>query len=145
MRVNTDKDIREIQQRGKKSIEKQAGIFSALFDAQVDKKITERVKRLSDEVEKLSQDLLYYRNPDVLRRFKQKVREFTQELLSQYKVKTIVSKVANREGLPKVHQIVESIDQKMDEITESAMLKLKKEVLQTKISEIRGLMVDAIA
>lgn len=141
MKIISDREIKETREKGRKTTSRGSGIFSSLLSLNSGKSPEDEIRGLLSDVEKLGQELAAYRSTDCLERYKKKVKEFITELMKNYEVITVES-----EDGKKIHQTISLLNQKLEEISVEAMNTVRGNAgLVSRIDEIRGLMIDAIA
>lgn len=143
MRIQSDKDIRDIQKKKLSGTKKSSGgLFSGSLQKKMEEKFDASLKELIDEINLIGKDLLRTKNSKYMKNYKKKVREFLKILSGKYENKIVVS-IDEKQGKEKVYNIMEKIDERLEDLTEETLNSVKEHLKLTKsISDIRGLMVD---
>lgn len=143
MRINNDKDIRELQKLKLGTPKKtEKGLFSEQLQKKMGEKFEEKLKELIDEIDLIGRDLLRTKDTKFLKDYKKKVREFISLVNSKYEHKIIVS-VDEKRGKEKLYHITERLNEELESLSEEILNNVKEHIrLAKSVDEIKGLMVD---
>lgn len=145
MRITSDKDIKEIQDKGRKKIKKSSSntTFDKFFNQKVIDNREAELKKLLDEIEAFGKELLLYKTPYALKKYKKKVRSFLKEIMKDFENRQIISNVTNKDGKHKIYYIVEYVNKHLGTLREDALNRIKDNLqLVSTLEELRGLIVD---
>ncbi len=154
MRINPlgDGDLKsekiEEKKRAKRKKKKGAfgveepGFFDVLEDVEL-KALEERLAELVDEIVDAGNELSRSPTRRNLERYKRKVKEFLQ--LVEKKLYKLSGRMDLETRKPKLHVIVEEINEKLDELTK-ALLEAERPTLNlaARVGEINGLIIDLV-
>lgn len=116
--------------------------FDSLVQSQSNKLRTEELHRLMGDITKQGEKVARYRSLKDLARYKRLVKSFVQESV-KYGMDLKQSHSWNMQGQNRKLTIVESVDEKLNELTEAVMQQERKSIdILGIIGEIKGLLVN---
>ncbi len=150
MRINPlgDGDLRSNKVERKKTIRKGKktersegkGFFEILSESELDL-LEERLQILVDEIVEAGNELVRSPTPSNLEEYKSKIKDFLK--LIEKKLYKISGKMDLKTNMPKLHVVVEEINEKLEELAK-ALFEAEKGTLNiaAKVGEINGLILD---
>ena len=150
MRINPlgDGDLRSNKIERKKTIRKgkkakrseEKGFFEILSESELDL-LEERLQILVDEIVEAGNELVRSPTPSNLEEYKSKIKDFLK--LIEKKLYKISGKMDLKTNMPKLHVVVEEINEKLEELAK-ALFEAEKGTLNiaAKVGEINGLILD---
>ena len=150
MRINPleDGDLKSTGIEGKKKLLKKSKVKSSekasFFDVLEEAEAEELEKNLSllvDEIVASGNELVRSPTPQNLSRYKEAIKKFLK--LIEKKLYKISERVDTSTGAPRLHVIVEKIDEKLKELAEAVFSSERVTInLASKVEEINGLILD---
>ncbi|TDL30444.1 DUF327 family protein [Jeotgalibacillus sp. S-D1] len=143
MKINHDLRMNvDLQAKGQQPLVNDQNLFGDLVSRQGQKLQSEQLARLMDEIALAGSRVDRSRNLRDLTKFKSLVRRFIKES-ADYGMNLKQSKSWNQYGEGKTLQTVETIDQKLMELTNALMDNENKSIqILKKIGEIKGLLIN---
>lgn len=150
MRINPlgDGDLRSNKVERKKTIRKGKktersegkGFFEILSESELDL-LEERLQILVDEIVEAGNELVRSPTPSNLEEYKSKIKDFLK--LIEKKLYKISGKMDLKTNMPKLHVVVEEINEKLEELAK-ALFEAERGTLNiaAKVGEINGLILD---
>lgn len=129
----------------KKSEIQASTTFSEVMNKQRDDKVMDQLTKLMQQVEDQGKVLSESRTIDELRKYKKLVKEFMDDAVA-HGLSLEERRGFNRRGRTKIYKLVQEVDRKLIDLTNSVLDKEKSslDILQ-KVGEIKGLLVNIYA
>ncbi|ABR30696.1 hypothetical protein SU69_04265 [Thermosipho melanesiensis] len=116
------------------------GFFDVLLDVE-EEKINVELERIVQDILDAGNDFVRSPTPDTLRRYKEKIKKFLK--LIEKKMYKLAGKMDYSTNSPRLHVIVEEVDEKLKNIAEKLITSEGGTInFAAKVEEINGLILD---
>ncbi|WP_026700226.1 YaaR family protein [Salibacterium aidingense] len=145
-------DIQKVMQTGttppaqkSKEAPRPGVTFSEIMEQRRSDKAYDRFTKIIQDIDDLGKVLSESRTVEELRKYKQLVKDFMEEAV-EHGLNLEEKRGFNRRGRTKVYKIVEEVDQKLLDLTNSVVDQQKSSLdILDQVGEIRGLLVNIYA
>ncbi len=144
LKSNKVEEKKKAKKKGKKytSGVEDVGFFDVLEDVELEV-IERRLAELVDEIVEAGNELSRSPTRRNLERYKRKIKEFLQ--LVEKKLYKLSGKVDLETRRPKLHVVVEEINERLEELTKALIEAEKPTInLAARVGEINGLIIDLL-